>query len=264
MPHIDLANYWRQQYRQLLTCILLFSILQFNPAFNLFEQSSHYMLAARLLLGVLAVTVALLIANVSWYEYETGTSSNSKIFLIGFSTVAFLELMPVLNYAEVSRLWDDSSIQRILFLGLICQIFVILVLISEIYSLRVNFNKWIALVLSGVLGVVVIWLSSLQTVFVPQICASGVCSATAIKFCEYALFSADILLGITFISLANDKNKKRYFSLATSCFFLATGELFFVEFQSSPDLLNNFVFGCLFKVISYVVLYQALFVHVFR
>lgn len=257
MSYVNFIHYWRQHNRLLLSGIALFLIIKIYHFYNLFEKNLHFLThIIYLLLAVLIITLAILIANVSWHEYDLKKSSESKVFLIGFSAFAFFHLMLVLNYVETARLTDNIFFQNTNFYGLTGRTIVALTLTGLIYPVKVNCNKWIAL-FSSVIGCAAFWYATFQAGLITKIGILEVSPAFAIQFYEYVLFSIYILLGITFIS--RDKDKNQHFYFATTCFFLAIGELFF---QSPSHFFNNFSYGYIFIFISFLILYRTVFNYV--
>lgn len=258
----NFAQYWKKNSRLLIPLFISLLIVRILPPFNLFEDRSSSLLQLHLLLELFAVIVAILIAIVSWYEHEMRAHSDSAVLLIGFSTVAVVDLLHALTYDGMPKLVTENSTQRAIFFWLAGRTLVLLTLALLAFQIKIKISNWLGLLLAGGCAGVIFWLGTFEISNMPVLYVKGT-GVTGLKSAyEYTLLGFDVLLAGVFIWGADQREPARNNAFATSCLIMALGEAVFSNYLAPSDFLNSF--GHFYKVLSYYLLYQSVFVSAIR
>ena len=256
------SSYWHQHRRHLVPAVLAFAVAMALPPFSMFSDRDAAMLELHLLLELFAVIVAILIAVVSWHDLKHSRTPESGILLAGFTVVALLDLVHALTYDGMPRLVVDSSTPRAIFFWLCGRTVVLLTLLLVAVRVRVALSRHAWMAIAALLGAALFWLGTwgldrVPATFVP---GSGV---TAFKRnYEYGLCLGYVALAGLFVWRATPESQRRHFAFASSCLAMALGEIVFSNYKAPSDFLN--IFGHAFKILSYAILYENVFVAAIR
>jgi len=254
----NFSAFVQRDSRYFLSALMVFIIAMALPPFSLFEDRDASMLELHLLLELFAVIVAILIAVVSWHDLKIRRHPQSGVLLVGFTVVAFVDLVHGLTYDGMPRLVTDSSTPRAIFFWLAGRTAVLVTLLLVVARVRLDLSRYLWLVIAALISAGLFWLGTfgldrLPTTFVP-----GLGVTTFKRNYEYALFFGYVVLALAFIARAQPENRRRFFAFATSCLVMALGEIVFSNYKAPSDFLN--IFGHVFKILSYGLLYQSVFV----
>ncbi|MBC3868716.1 bifunctional diguanylate cyclase/phosphodiesterase [Undibacterium oligocarboniphilum] len=258
----NFSQYWKNNRRLLIPLFISLLIVHILPPFNLFEDRSSSLLQVHLLLELFAVIVAILIAIVSWYEHEMHAHPDSAILLIGFSTVAVVDLLHALTYDGMPKLVTENSTQRAIFFWLAGRTLVLLTLALLAFQIKIKISNWLGLLFAGSCASLIFWFGTFEISNMPVLYIKGTGVTGFKSVYEYILFGLNVLLAGVFIRKADWRDPVKNSAFATSCLIMALGEIVFSNYIAPSDFLNNF--GHLFKVLSYYVLYQSVFVSAIR
>lgn len=258
----NLSNYWQQHRRHLVPAVLAFAMAMALPPFSMFEHRAASMLQLHLLLELFAVVVAILIAVVSWHDLNNSRTPESGILLAGFSVVAILDLLHALTYDGMPRLVVDSSTPRAIFFWLAGRTVVLLTLLLVVLRVRVELSRHTWMVIAALPGAALFWLGTWGLDWLPVTFVPGGGVTVFKRNYEYGLFLSYVALTFLFVWRAAPESQRRYFAFASACLVMALGEIVFSNYKTPSDFLN--IFGHAFKILSYAILYENVFVAAIR
>lgn len=256
-----LANaqaYMRAHARYIGPVLALFVAALAMPIAPLFQERAAGMLDLHLLLELFAVIVALLIAVIAWHDASMQRSREAGVLLCGFTVVAVMDLVHALTYDGMPPLLTASSTVRAIYFWLMGRSAVALTLLLLLLGVRPQWSRWVWLGLGVTLSAVLFYVGTFALELFPVTFVPGR-GVTAFKArYEYVLSLVDVGLVIGYVWRATPANRGRYFAIATSCLVMAMGEYVFSDYKAPSDFLN--IFGHSFKIVSYALLYQNVFV----
>jgi diguanylate cyclase (GGDEF)-like protein/PAS domain S-box-containing protein len=258
----NLSSYWQQHRRHLLPAVLVFAVAMALPPFSMFDDRAASMLELHLLLELFAVVVAILIAVVSWHDLKNSRTPESGILLAGFTVVAILDLVHALTYDGMPRLVIDSSTPRAIYFWLGGRTVVLLTLLLVVAGVRVAFSRYAWMAIAALLSAALFWLGTWGLDQVPVTFVPGSGVTVFKRNYEYGLFLGYVALTLLFVWRATPDSQRRYFAFASSCLVMALGEIVFSNYKAPSDFLN--IFGHAFKILSYALLYENVFVAAIR
>ncbi|MEK9952868.1 MAG: MASE3 domain-containing protein, partial [Curvibacter sp.] len=258
----QLKTYLQREGRFLVPALLIFVGAMALPPFALFEDRAAGMLQLHLLLELFAVIVAILIVVVAWHDLQYRGRPESGILLAGFAAVAFLDLVHALTYDGMPRLVTDSSTPRAIFFWLAGRTLVLCTLLLVLLRPQLQWSRQAWLGVAILLCAGLFWLGTWGLHLVPTTFVAGEGVTTFKRNYEYTLFIGYVLLGLYFIRRADPGQITRHYVFASSCFIMAMGELVFSNYKAPSDFLN--IFGHVFKILSYALLYRNIFVVAIR
>lgn len=254
----NFQTYWHNSYHCILPMAAIFLVSLSLPSFSLFSDPAD-VLQIHLLFELFSVIVAALIAVISWYDLKNNSRSKSGILLAGFTIVAAMDLLHALTYAGMPRLIIENSNHRAIFFWLTGRSFVALTLILFILpTVRIRMPRWLWLVIALLISTLFFWIGTFRLDWMPNTFVQELGVTSFKKNYEYFLSGIDILLFLSFIYLAPQKNPQQYFAFASACLIMALGEILFTGYKAPSDFLN--IFGHAFKIVSYAFLYRYAFV----
>ena len=262
MLNSNLLAFWRANHRSVLTTALVLIFALSLPTFNLFEERGAFMLQLHLLLELFAVVVAFLIAVVSWHALENEHDPDAGILLTGFGTVAFMDLLHALTYEGMPQLITESYTHRAIFFWLAGRSLVLLTLLLVALRLRHALPRRYCLAIAATISAALFWVGSFNLDWIPTTYIPGMGVTPFKAYFEYALVTGYTLLALMLILRATPQVRRQSFALATSCLIMAMGEMVFANYKAPSDFLNSF--GHVFKIVSYAILYQTVFVSAIR
>ncbi len=216
------------------------------------------MLSLHLLMELFAIIIAVLIVIVSWHTFDSENAQASKILIGGFIVVATCDMIHALSYAGMPNFISPSSTPRAIFYWLMGRTFESLTMAMVAFSVVLGISR-LTSVLGGIsVAAFLVWFGSFQLALFPTVFIPGE-GVTAFKAnYEYVLSAANVLLALVFWRRASTTGRDTDYLLALSSFVMGIGELMFTAYVAPSDFQN--IFGHLYKVIAYALLYRATFV----
>jgi PAS domain S-box-containing protein len=219
------------------------------------------MLGVHLVLELFAVVVAALVVAVSWNDFDGLGNPQASVMAGGFTVVATLDVMHALTYDGMPLFITASSTERAIFFWLAGRTVEVMILGVVAWggsrSLRRGPAMLGALAISLLLVVFGSYgLSWFPTTFVP---GRGVTPFKAAY--EVALCLADVAVAWLLLRAASE-GRPRMRLLAMSSVLMGIGELAFTSYLAPSEFQN--LFGHVFKVGAYALLYRATFLESLR
>lgn len=214
--------------------------------------------SVHLLIELVAVVVASLVVVISWHTFDDDRKQPANVLLCGFLVVAVCDLMHALTYKGMPRFIREGDYEIAIFFWLMGRSFEVLTLLLIALGAvpRVSRNGALAGGVAISAGLIVVgnfYIGSLPHTFVEGV---GVTPLKA-RY-EYVLSATNLVVALLLARRArkNDRDEDRL--LAMSCFMMAVGGLAFTSYVRISDVQN--VFGHVFKVVAYLLLYRATFI----
>lgn len=239
--------------------LVLLALTLFAPPFARWDHASTGMLTVHLLLELVALSVALLIVNIGWHALDRDAAGPHNVLIGGFTVVASCDLVHALTYAGMPPLLGPASTERAIFYWLAGRSAEVLTLAWLALGGRRPLTRGVSLA-GGLLasatlvGIGAGGLDEFPRTFQP---GQGV---TGFKVAyEWGLCLANLVVAALLWRRAAGRpvvEARSQYLLATSAFVVGIGELAFTRYTSPSDFEN--VFGHLFKVAAYLILYQAM------
>ena len=250
--------YWKQSFPVLLVTLAVFAVSMAMPPVALFADRDPGLLQAHLILEVLAVIVAVMIAMVAWHSLDAEHSDACSLLVAGFLTVAAMDLFHALTYDGMPRLITENSTPKGIFFWLMARSVAVLTLLLVALDVRPRVQRWQTAALAAVVSMALFWFGTYHLDLFPLTFIAGT-GVTAFKTgFEITLSVAYAVAAALFIIRSSPQDPRRPFALATASVIMALGELLFALYLAPSDFLNGF--GHVFKIASYLFLYQALVV----
>ena len=238
--------------------VLLMVLGMLSPPFHSFSGFGTSMLTVHLLMELFAIVIALLIVVIAWNTFDVLDASAPKVLIAGFLVVAFCDIAHALTYAGMPDFLLPASTPRAIFFWLMGRSFeaLTLLLVGLNWNLRIPKAGW--LVLSICLIGPLYWLGSWGIDYFPVtfIPGKGVTEFKATY--EYGLCLVNMVIAYLFWNKAASTRTQRDYLLALSAFVMGIGEIMFTTYVAPSDFQN--IFGHLFKLIAYSLLYWTTFV----
>ncbi|WP_284617668.1 MASE3 domain-containing protein [Aquabacterium humicola] len=239
-----------------LLALLALAVMMAAPPFTQWSHEGTSMLSVHLALELVAVVVAALIVAVGWHAFEGDGAGAGHVLMAGFLVVGVCDLVHALTYAGMPPLLGPASTPRAIFFWLMGRSAEVATLAALGFGLRLPRRP--ALVGGiAVAAALVAWGSwtplAFPTTFVP---GQGVTPFKAGY--EVALCAANLAVAVLLWRRARAGGRPQYYLLATSAFVVGIGELAFTAYLEPSDFEN--IFGHLFKLAGYALLYRATFV----
>ncbi|MGE5452103.1 MAG: MASE3 domain-containing protein [Acidobacteriota bacterium] len=220
-----------------------------------FLQTS--VLSVHLLLELVSIIVAVLIVAVGWHAFPDKTDASARVLVGGFTVVAICDLVHALTYAGMPALLGESSTPRAIFFWLMGRTAEALTLGLLALLSRPRVSRGAALGTGLVASVGLVWFGSYAIDAFPATFVKGQ-GVTAFKAAyEYVLCAINLSVAVLLYRRAKEGPHVHYYLLATSAFVMGVGELAFTSYVSPSDFQN--IFGHLYKVVAYLLLYAATF-----
>jgi len=241
----------------MLAVASLFALMALPP-FTILADGHTGMLPVHLLLELFAIIIAMLIVTVSWHTFDARESNSSKVLLCGFLFVACCDVMHALTYDGMPALLAESSTPRAIFFWLMGRSFEVatmaLVAVNWAPPLSRKFWLGMGLLASGVL----VWFGSYHIDAFPVTFVKGQGVTEFKAHYEYVLCFLNVAVAFLLWRRAEHSGQSRYYLLALSSFVMGVGEIAFTAYITPSDFQN--IFGHIYKLVAYSLLYQATFV----
>ncbi len=241
----------------ILAVALLIAIMLMPPSTSLVPGHIG-MLSLHLLLELFAIIIAILIVTVSWYTFDIRESDSAKILICGFLIVACCDVMHALTYKGMPPFLSASSTPKAIFFWLMGRTVEVssmaLIALGCLPPLSRKFWLGMGIAVSAVL----VWAGSYHIDAFPATFTEGQ-GVTGFKAAyEYALCFLNVAVALLFWRKAENTLQPRYYLLALSSFVIGIGEISFTAYVAPSDFQN--IFGHVYKLAAYALLYRATFV----
>ena len=246
-----------------LPALLIQVIVMSLPSFTLFNERHGDLLSVHLLLEMFSISVSILVATIAWHVLTNSESTRiANPIIFGFTVLAMADMMHALTYAGMPGLMTDSSTPEAIFFWLTGRTFAALVLLAIALNLKLPGHKSIWLLAGILCGALITWLGTYHLSVFPVLFVTGK-GVTAFK-AYYEIVLCTIYLSIAFWLFYEGMKKDKPLSLwlGTACFVMGIGELDFTTYLTPSDFLNTF--GHTYKIVSYALIYRALFISAIR
>lgn len=229
------------------------------PRFSLFShQESGELLVLHLLLEMFSVVVSVLVVVMAWHAFSREQRQASHALIYGFSVVAGVDLLHAVSYPGMPDLFSPAGTDKAIFFWFMGRSFELLAVWLVALRWQLPGRQWqwqiAALGTTAVLFVVGTWrLDWFPLTFIP---GQGVTPFKAAV--EWVLCGGNLLAaGYFWLAARRPGGGPRDYYFAAACFVMGLGELTFTSYLAVSDFLV--IFGHLFKVASYALIYAGVF-----
>lgn len=217
----------------------------------------NHQVAAHFLLEVFAIVVALMIASLAWHERDPEQQDMAKLLLLGFTLVAGFDILHLLNSTGMPGLITSGNIEKSRFFwvcGRLAEIFT-LFLLGLRASLPGRKLWWLLLAMAS--GGLLFWLGTfhVHTWWGLELAQTQVSSPFSIM--ELLICIANFACAALFFIQWQQLKDRYYLHLAATCFIIGVGDLAFLKYFSSSQVLD--LGGHLLKVMAYGLLYYGFY-----
>lgn len=211
----------------------------------------------------LSVVVSMLIFTVGWVVYTAERIKTTAILSCALLSVGLLDMAHLLSYAGMPDWVTASSAQKSIYFWLCARFVLALALLSAVFirwqAFRFESSRWLVLAAALLLTLCVCWLGLFKADSLPAFFVEGE-GLTSLKIqAEYLLSGMYLLTSVLFVLRSRQKKAIWMQDLAISSFIMALSEVFFTWYHSPYDINN--LLGHVYKVIAYLYLFKAIFLH---
>lgn len=227
------------------------------PPFEVFTHTPTSWLAIHLLMELFAVVIAALIVVFSWHNFDSGLTRYANLLICGFLIVAICDLVHALTFEGMPPLLGPASTPRAIFFWFMGRSFELITLALLAFQWAPPFSRRFGVCAGLVISAALIWFGSSYIGVFPAtfVEGSGVTPFKAVY--EYVLCALFILVALRFWRRARRTSQPRFYLLALSAFVMGLGEIMFAAYATVSEFRN--IYGHVFKVAAYVLLYRATF-----
>lgn len=215
-------------------------------------------LMTHLLMEMFAIVIAILIVTVSWHTVDEHDERTPGILIFGFLVVAVCELLHAFSYAGMPPFQSANSTPRAIFFWLMGRTFEVVVMWLLALNRVPAWTRSSALLLGLVVSALLVWFGSYDLEAFPASFVSGSGVTQSKTFYEFALSLLYIAAAMILWRRAGFSGMSHYYLFATSSFMMGVGEIAFADYATPSDLQD--IFGHLYKLASYVLLYRVTFI----
>lgn len=225
---------------------------------QLYEPGSGLMLSVHLMLELFSIIVAILVVVIAWHAFRGENREVANTLIVTFTIVAVLDLFHALSYPGMPDIGSPSTTSKAIFFwfaGRSVELAGIWLLAWDI-RLRGAPALWQLIALAA--AAVVVTMGTWALHWFPETFVEGV-GVTAFKSTLEFLLCMGYLAAVPHFwrSATSHPQLSRHYYLAAACFAMGIGDLAFTDYISASDALV--VYGHLFKVLAYVLIYLATF-----
>jgi PAS domain S-box-containing protein len=256
----------QKEYDQIRNAALALCVLTILGLIAI-EALGHYtdwkyghasMLMVHLLMEMFAIIIAMLIVTVSWHTVDPQDQQSSSVLAFGFLIVAVCDLMHALSYKGMPPFLSERSTSRAIYFWLMGRTFEV----TTMWLLAINWapawSRRSALLLSIAASAMLIWIGSFDLGIFPATFVDGQGVTPFKASYELVLCLLYIAVAAMLWRCAKISGQSRYYLLAASSFVMGVGEISFTSYAAPSDIQN--IFGHMYKLVSYALLYQATFI----
>lgn len=240
-----------------LSTLVLIAVLPL-PSFSLFEHGSGLMLGIHLLLEMFSVVVSALVVVIAWHAFKSQDRHIARTLIFTFTIVGGVDLIHALSYPGMPDLGSPGSTSKAIFfwfMGRGTELFGVWLVALRI-RLPGSRLRWqvAALVTVGLMYAVGTW----RLEWFPLTFEMGLGVTPFKRNVEWLLCLGNLVAAAWFWREARKSpDDPRLYYFAAACFVMGLGELTFTSYLDPSDFLV--IFGHLFKVASYALIYAGTF-----
>ncbi|WP_367848921.1 EAL domain-containing protein [Rhodoferax sp. WC2427] len=216
------------------------------------------MLSVHTVMEFFAILVAMQVVSVSWHAFDAREARSAPILVCGFLIVACCDLVHALSYAGMPDFLAPSGTPRAIFFWLMGRSFEVatMALVAVEWVPPLSRKFWLCVGVGVSAGLV--WFGSYALEAFPATFVSGQGVTPFKANFEYVLCLLNLAVALVLWRRAERSGLPRLYMLALSSFVMGVGELSFTAYVAPSDFQN--IFGHAYKLVAYVLLYQATFV----
>ncbi len=219
---------------------------------------SVHLLTLHLLMELVAVWVATLVVVVSWCAFGRDDRRAAQTLIAGFMVVAVSDLMHAFTFAGMPPLFGEASVERSIFFWLTGRIAEVVSLGMVACALAPRLSHVQALLSGAAVAGCVLWLGGPGLHLVPQTFVPGV-GLTAFKVgLEAVLALGNFAVAMVLWRSPSGNHLRSNRLMALSCVFMGLASFAFASYDAPSDFQN--FSGHIYKVVAYLLLYQAIFI----
>ena len=233
-------------------------VLMYAPSFDVWTNPHTSMLTVHLLLELFAVIIATLIVVISWHAFGSPREvAQAKLMLAGFLVVGVCDLVHALTYEGMPLFLARSSTPRAIFFWLMGRTAEVTTFALIALGVGLAVPRTVALAAGAGVAAVIVAIGSYRLELFPSTFVQGQGVTSFKAGYEYMLMAGNLAVGLAMWHRGARTGQGRYYLFALSCFLMGMGELAFTRYRTPSDFQN--VFGHVYKVASYALLYMATF-----
>ncbi|MFA7278842.1 MAG: PAS domain S-box protein [Sterolibacterium sp.] len=221
-------------------------------------QGGSNMLALHLLMELFAIVIAMQLVAVSWHTFSAPQMRSANLLICGFLIVAGCDLMHALAYEGMPLFLVEGSTPRAIFFWLMGRSFELLTMALLALGWRPQGPRIFWLGIAALISCALVWFGAYRIDEFPLTFVKGQGVTPFKANYEYLLCLGDLCVAWWFWGKANASGKVQHYLLALATFLMGIGEIMFTAYVAPSDFQN--MFGHVFKIVSYGLLYWATFV----
>ncbi len=228
------------------------------PSFSLFVPGSPGMVITHLLLELFSVLVAVLVVVIAWHAFSVEDRRIASTLIYAFTVVAGVDIIHALSYEGMPAFGSPSGTDKAIFFWFMGRGFELLAVWLLALQVSLPGRRW-HWQLAGVLTVAVLFaIGTWRLDWFPQTFVAGQGVTPFKAYVEWMLCAGNLLAAWYFWrSAQREGGGARHYYFAAACLVMGLGELTFTSYVDTSDFLV--IFGHVFKVVSYALIYAATF-----
>ncbi len=216
------------------------------------------MVIIHLVLELFSIIVSVMVVVIAWHAFSQEDQRIASTLILGFSVVAGTDLIHALSYPGMPDFLVPGSTPKAIFFWLMGRGFELLTVFLILARVQLPGPRWLwQLVAVGVVTGLFTWgtwhLDAFPTTFIPGTGVTPFKTKVEIFICLGNLLAAALFLRQSW----GHRTSARQAYFAAACFVMALGELTFTSYYSTTHFLV--VFGHVFKVVAYALIYAGTF-----
>ena len=216
------------------------------------------LLVLHLLLEGFSVTVCLLVVSTAILVRDQARLSSATLLTFGFSLVAGLDILHVINLEGMPGLFTEASTSKAIFFWLSARV----VGVATIFFVGINFRfirgAKIGVASAMFVGTIILYIGTYHIDSIPALFINNA-GVTALKVrIEYLIIGTYFICTFLFYSRWRRDGKSKDIKISTACFILGVGEFAFTGYLAPTDTVV--ILGHLFKVAAYALLFSGIYV----
>ena len=228
------------------------------PGFSLFAHGSPGMLVTHLLLEMFSVVVSVLVVVIAWHAFSREDRRIASTLIYAFTVVAGVNIIHALSYEGMPALGSPSSTGKAIFFWFMGRGFELLAVWLVALQVRLPGQRWHWQLAGGLTIAALFAIGTWRLDWFPQTFVPGQGVTPFKAYIEWVLCAGNLLAAGYFWHMAQrEGGGPRHYYFAAACFVMGLGELTFTSYVDTSDFLV--IFGHVFKVVSYALIYAATF-----
>lgn len=228
------------------------------PSFSLFAPGSPGMATTHLLLEMFSVVVSVLVVMIAWHAFSLEDRRIASTLIYAFTVVAGVDIVHALSYEGMPSMGSPSSTAKAIFFWFMGRGFELLGVWLLALQVRLPGQRW-HWQLAGLATLALLFLlGTWRLDWFPQTFVPGQGVTPFKAAVEWLLFAGNLVAAGYFWRAARRAGGgPRDYYFAAACFVMGLGELTFTSYVDTSDFVV--IFGHLFKVVAYVLIYAGTF-----